>query len=325
MSHIGLSIAILAAATAAGPSPPDKYNATLSLAELRNRLREEWGKLKTIDESERKYVLTRRTINKRDAAHGEVNTKVIEVGDRYFIARWSQGSGECSVARNPQYSFCVDNLSGKGWKLAAFGEGDKLQSNACLQFILSPANLINFYPLSSFKHHLPEDALDDSGLNFTGIRLLEDGCYEIKYSSRVVPPGRPKGEVVRSDGRMVLNPRMHWCVISREQHRDGEVAAFKIEREVERIGDKLVCRRYTETPPGDKPSTSWEFSDYSFHPFDARERCYLSHYGLPEPAGSQPPSRPTPMYVWLMLGAGVLSLLAFLLRWLSRRGGLPEK
>jgi hypothetical protein len=45
---------------------------------------------------------------------------------------------------------------------------------------------------------------------------------------------------------------------------------------------------------------------------------YISAFGLPEPVGVVPPRR-TPVYVWLLVAAGVLLTLGIFFRWLARR------
>jgi hypothetical protein len=44
----------------------------------------------------------------------------------------------------------------------------------------------------------------------------------------------------------------------------------------------------------------------------------LSSYGFPEPVGVEWEKK-TPVYVWLLLAAGVLGLLAVVLAWLAKR------
>ena len=43
----------------------------------------------------------------------------------------------------------------------------------------------------------------------------------------------------------------------------------------------------------------------------------LAAYGLPEPPGFEPPS--TPLYLWLLLAAGICAILAIGFRLLARR------
>ena len=50
----------------------------------------------------------------------------------------------------------------------------------------------------------------------------------------------------------------------------------------------------------------------------SEERFRLFYYGLPEPVGVEW-ERKTPVYVWLLLAAGVLGLLAVVLAWLAKR------
>ncbi len=45
----------------------------------------------------------------------------------------------------------------------------------------------------------------------------------------------------------------------------------------------------------------------------------LSAFGLPEPAGMEPVKKPIPLYVWILLAAGVCGALAFTFHYLARR------
>ncbi len=57
---------------------------------------------------------------------------------------------------------------------------------------------------------------------------------------------------------------------------------------------------------------------------DVPEREFsLTAYGLPEPPGISF-VRPTPMYVWLLIGAGGFAILALVFRWLTHRKPAPS-
>jgi hypothetical protein len=54
-------------------------------------------------------------------------------------------------------------------------------------------------------------------------------------------------------------------------------------------------------------------------PEDIPDREFmLTAFGLPEPKGVEWEKK-TPVYVWLLLAAGVLGLLAVVLAWLAKR------
>ena len=59
--------------------------------------------------------------------------------------------------------------------------------------------------------------------------------------------------------------------------------------------------------------------DANYNGREQNHLFYLSHYGLPEPPGVTPPSRPTPNYVWLLIVAGGFGVLALGCRWLLKR------
>lgn len=63
------------------------------------------------------------------------------------------------------------------------------------------------------------------------------------------------------------------------------------------------------------------FSDYSFDP-PPDDVFLLSHYGLPEPAGSTV-SKPIPNYVWVLVAAAVCGIVALSFRYLARRTASP--
>ena len=73
-------------------------------------------------------------------------------------------------------------------------------------------------------------------------------------------------------------------------------------------------------PKGNKPGYIEE-TDFEYVRRTTRSRAdfYLTTFGFPEPPGIVPPSRPTPTYVWLLLGAGGFGAIALACRWLLKR------
>jgi hypothetical protein len=57
----------------------------------------------------------------------------------------------------------------------------------------------------------------------------------------------------------------------------------------------------------------------------ADEEFRLTAFGLPEPVGIAMPKRPTPRYVWFLIAAAGLGVLAVLFRVLARRRGTTTR
>ncbi len=133
------------------------------------------------------------------------------------------------------------------------------------------------------------------------------------------------GQIV--GGWVVLDPGAGWCIRERLCHRkyaDGlEECRFKFDYSVTSSGYPIT-RRIQVTCEGriDKDK-SYRF-EAIIHPELAESdgppepEFTLSAFGLPEPVGVEW-ERKTPVYVWLILAAGVLGLLALVLRWLAHR------
>lgn len=75
---------------------------------------------------------------------------------------------------------------------------------------------------------------------------------------------------------------------------------------------------YISTSPGGTARSITRYHNVRNTP-NHESPFYLSHYGLPEPPGITPPSRPTPTYVWLLLAAGGFGVITLACRWLLKR------
>ena len=107
-------------------------------------------------------------------------------------------------------------------------------------------------------------------------------------------------------------------------HSDELVATFEYEQDSSGVLPRLR-KAIFDTPPhtdgrGERLNYKEEVTysvryDESIDP----RTFYLSHYGLPEPPGITPPSRPTPTYVWLLIAAGGFGVITLACRWLLKR------
>lgn len=139
---------------------------------------------------------------------------------------------------------------------------------------------------------------------------------------------------VRAQGTLWLDPSRCWCIqrskISSEVTDDGKRSA---DREEEVVCETIdhpsgfpILKNVTEhvkitnhklkRNSGGTTKTEYELEVNNNVP---DSEFTLSAFGLPEPAGMEPVKKPIPIYVWILLAAGVCGALAFAFRSLARR------
>jgi hypothetical protein len=124
-------------------------------------------------------------------------------------------------------------------------------------------------------------------------------------------------------GTMTLDPAGYWTLIEghfRTQDIIGTgITEIRIEYKVDN-GVPIPVRHYHTSSFSDGGKSRMEYTyDWSVPAGSLPESEFtLSHYGLPEPVGVVWEKR-TPVYVWLLVAAGVLLTLGIFFRWLARR------
>jgi hypothetical protein len=177
---------------------------------------------------------------------------------------------------------------------------------------------------------LPE-AIRSGVLHLTRIEpaYLMDGrtFTRFEYENKKARSGKQawSGQVVA--GWVVLDPEAGWCIREQLYHRkysDGlEECRSKYDYSVASSGYPIVRKIHLtcegRTDKGEmyriEAVTNLELTESDGPP---ESEFTLSAFGLPEPVGVVWEKK-TPVYVWLLVAAGVLGMLALLFRWLARR------
>lgn len=167
----------------------------------------------------------------------------------------------------------------------------------------------------------------------------ENGRNLVRMDYRVVKDSAGNRTIVYT-GWVDLDPSLCWCIVQQkevwEQTNKGTRATNSefevVEREIVNhpSGFPLMKRgsvRFTQHLYGDKEKRinglatsdfTWEVND---HVPDSE--FTLAAYGLPEP-GSEPMKEPIPLFVWILVAAGICAALALGFRYLARRRALPR-
>lgn len=139
---------------------------------------------------------------------------------------------------------------------------------------------------------------------------------------------------VRARGSLFLDPSRSWCVrrsqLSSTSTRKGEpLLESAYEREFETVDHpsgfpliKTCISRDNQYPYKTKKRlVSTTRTDYEWEVNNSvpDSEFTLSAFGLPEPGGAELVKKPMPIYLWILIGAGVCAVLALGFRYLARR------
>jgi hypothetical protein len=139
---------------------------------------------------------------------------------------------------------------------------------------------------------------------------------------------------VETNGSLWLDPSRCWCIrrlkSSAESTTRGErVSKTELEFECETIdhpsGFPILKARTDHYKRFDyktkRTNEGTTKTDYELEVNDSLpdSEFTLSAFNLPEPAGMEPVKKPIPMYVWILIAAGVCGVMAIAFRYLARR------
>lgn len=168
------------------------------------------------------------------------------------------------------------------------------------------------------------DTLGDKSfdLKSLGPSQFNAGCFRLTYTTKT-----PAAQNGTTDGWIDLDPAVGWTMREASTvYTAGTTVITSSQRFIVRrddagvpelVGERSTLRRTRSSVVNmhiDRDVT------YQFDPtsnFPEREFT-LSAYGLPEPVGVTW-EKPTPRYVWLLVVAGVLAVVALACGWLARR------
>jgi hypothetical protein len=158
-----------------------------------------------------------------------------------------------------------------------------------------------------------------------------DGRELVRIEHRTVME-QPRKRFER-EGAIFLDPARYWCishVVEKEKiFHDGKLnrtATWDIRYELKehKSGFPLVqstTQKYAGVYARDGHSNEGTVTreyEYKFNDRLPTTDFTLTAYGLPEPHGVKW-HKPTPVFVWILLAAGICGLLAVMLRWLGGR------
>jgi hypothetical protein len=139
---------------------------------------------------------------------------------------------------------------------------------------------------------------------------------------------------VRNRGSLWLDPSQCWCI---RRSKFSIEATTRGERSADTDAD-VVCE--TLDHPSGFPILKSVTEQFKIFQYKSKRKTEgsskkdyelevntnvpdseftLSAFGLPEPGGAEPVKKPIPMYIWILIAAGVCGALAFAFRYLARR------
>jgi len=235
------------------------------------------------------------------------------------------------VALNSRYGFALSRPGGPTeWRLNDVHLADSVDpspANLKAEFLAQGTLFTRPYAISSTLTDL---------FNAPSFRLL--GCapsprnpalVRVQFENNPPPVGkRPPSQL---SGWCDLDPGAGWSIrgfevtsddrvlrdttstdVTSSVDRDGLVRIDEERHEIKIVkGETLLAHRTQLTT-----YKIWVDRDVPEREFS------LTAYGLPEPPGISF-VRPTPMYVWLLVGAGGFAILALVFRWLTHRNPAP--
>ncbi len=162
----------------------------------------------------------------------------------------------------------------------------------------------------------------------TKVEWVEGGLVRLDFA---VKPGLSRDQLAEvrgvTKGSLLLNMRWHYrleeAVIDYDPKTQHQTV-FKVQY-LEKPGEEhLMAGLVADTKilrPGDLSAHSFqqvrEFENLP--PTDDPSIFYMSHYGLPEPEGVTAPTKPIPLWVWLLIAAAVFAVTAVGIRVVLRR------
>ena len=247
-------------------------------------------------------------------------------------------NAEVVTGVNPKYAFQLKRTIGSSeWVMDQIdmgGDGSKLPlGNGMTQ--QQSANMHILAHFRVFDPHLALERLIERP-NFRATKtapVVVDGIDMVRIDFECPYPIEKRKEPGFSavqGGHMVLDPKHLWCLKEYSVRTNDSASRRTFSRKFDYATgpDQFPILREVRThqlgyhPDGKDWFTceSVVKSEFQYSPsaFEDREMT-LSAFGLPEPIGIEPPPKPTPRYVWFLVAAGALALLAILFHWFARR------
>lgn len=224
-----------------------------------------------------------------------------------------------SFVWNKQYAFLVERDPGtESTKLSDITVGAPDDKNKTFHFIThggSRGQMIN--PLTFHMWDTFDSLMQDGRLTITSVKRTTDELNEINYHLNF---SNAAGLAVKYSGIFTVDANsflVQRIQASSKREPDSDLVVKFQYKYITLNGMQLVESVESQW---ENDFSRYRFSKYDFSPVNP-EQFRLSYYGLPEPEGVVPLSKPVPLYIWLLIATGVLIVIAASSRWLLRRRG----
>lgn len=285
--------------------------------DLVRTLQSEWAVLATMDRQDKSYDLDK-----------EVRFGTFKSTTHYEI-KLSAGCGRLRSEKivlcwNTQYAFNLKRpktATPEVWLLGELIVANPSENKLKQFFFANGFDGYLFEPLTAFYGSTCDKYLADGSLRVTG-ESRQDGLVRADFQLKAAFSDDPSDKPEAFSGYMILDPATHYLItealITREILRDpGGSKQVKLSRTIVRTDDMLTAGSIAYDTLDGKSFEACRYSGYRFEDTDPNE-FRVSHFGIPEPVGVTW-EKPTPRYVWFLLGAGGFAALMLVFRYLARR------
>jgi hypothetical protein len=234
---------------------------------------------------------------------------------------------------NPKYAFHLSRRSPDSpWLLEEIIEGNSTPNYGLIRRIIDDVTTtINYGVSFPYAARLPLwEVISQPEFQIKGCRMVRHEEREL-VEVTFLYDYRQGNSVTKLSGRLLLDPSQYWCWHFCEMQMEGKIAK----------GSLKLWGVQSDQVQGFPPlKRIWEEENEAVSIHDDKVRNHrrmrmevtlnrlkrqlgdeeftLSAFGLPEPVGVVWEKR-TPVYVWLLVAAGVLLTLGVFFRWLARR------
>jgi hypothetical protein len=234
---------------------------------------------------------------------------------------------------NPRYAFHLSRRSPDSpWLLEEIIEGNNTSSYGMIKRIIDDVTItINYGVYFPYAGYLPLwEVISQPEFQIKGCRTVRHEEREL-VEVTFLYDYRQGNSVTKLSGRLLLDPSLYWCWHFCEMQMEGKIAKgiskfwgvqsdqvqgfpplkriWERDSEVVFLHDDKIRNHLKRRMEVTLSHSERQLGDEEFT---------LSAFGLPEPVGVVWEKR-TPVYVWLLVAAGVLLTLALVFRWLARR------
>ncbi|VTS08418.1 hypothetical protein [Tuwongella immobilis] len=294
-------------------------------------IQQEWQQLRAMESKPPRYRSREHVVNSKGVQ--ELMFCDLKQRDRQWLLFNESDVFNVVLGQSSDYLLSLRSTPpGAPWSLIHFLSKDdsetidKLRASAGYPQLLHPLTVVHQY----FDRFRQTTVLDLPSLpGFTVVKIGEANDQQRTLVFRCTA----------GSGELTLDPKRHYlpvkCVL------EGVIAStnrpWKMEttREVDvspndpqaYLGKQVDVILHTATADDPLRHQRWTYTDYSWEPVPEAE-FRLSHYGLPEPAGSESagsasvgvePVSSGVSRTWYVVGAAVLFVVAGLFRWLARK------